>query len=230
MADCLDKLEQPVDLDKLDKPVDLDRLDQPGGDPARGSSGAGYATPMNDDSAATSTGAWLAHATTQPRGKAHADVTLATALDQTYPATRAALATGHVDGDQARVIVAAVQRLHEDAADALAADPSIPQRAEKHLLGLAGDYDAKALKALGRHVFEVLDPDAADTALGQKLQAQEQAAARKTYLELFDHGDGTTRAGSRSPPCTPRCSAKPSRPSPTPPTGISTVVPARRAS
>jgi len=89
------------------------------------------------------------------------------------------------------VIVAAVDRVREKAADAVSADPSIPERAEKHLIQLAADHDAKALKALGRHVLEVLDPDAADLQLGKKLEAQEQAAARKTYLELHDNGDGT---------------------------------------
>jgi hypothetical protein len=152
---------------------------------------AGDRADIAADSAATSTGSWLANATTQPRGKAHAEVTLALALDTDFTATRDALAAGLVDADQARVIVHAVDRVRSDAVEAVAADPSIPERAEKHLIALAGEYDARALKALGRHVFEVLDPDAADTALGQKLQAQEQAAARKTYLELFDNGDGT---------------------------------------
>jgi len=134
---------------------------------------AGDKADIAADSAATSTGSWLANATTQQRGKAHADVKLAVALDETYPATPDALAAGVVDGEQARVIVAAVDRVPSDAPDAVAADPSIPERAEKHLIQLAGDHDARALKlkALGRHVFEVLDPDAADTALGKKLDA-----------------------------------------------------------
>jgi hypothetical protein len=152
---------------------------------------AGDRADIAADSAATSTASWLANATTSPRGKAHADVKLGAALDQTYVATREALAAGHVDGDQARVIVAAVERLHDEAAEAVAADASITERAEKHLISLAGEYDARALKALGRHVLEVLDPEVADRALGKKLEAEEAAAARATFLELFDNGDGT---------------------------------------
>ena len=152
---------------------------------------AGDRNDIAADSAAASTGAWLAHATTQPRGKAHADVKLALALDDTYPATRDALAAGLVDGEQARVIIAAVDTVRRHAVDAVTADPSIPERAEKHLLTLAGDHDAKALTALARHVVEVLDPDAADLQLGNKLHAQEAAAARTTYLEIFDNADGT---------------------------------------
>jgi hypothetical protein len=143
------------------------------------------------DSAATSTGAWLAHATRQPRGQAHLDVTVALALDEGLGATRDALAAGAVDGAQARVIVTAVRNLSRQAPDAVAADPSIPQRVEKHLVELATRYDAVELKRLGRHVLEVIDPDVADRALGTKLEAEEAAAARSTFLEMFDNGDGT---------------------------------------
>jgi hypothetical protein len=143
------------------------------------------------ESAATSTGAWVAYATRQPRGQAHRDVTVALALDEELGATRDALADGAVDGDQARVIVAAVQALSRQAPEAVAADPSIPQRAEKHLIELAADFDAVALKRLGRHVLEVLEPGIADQALGKKLESEQAAAARVTFLELFDNGDGT---------------------------------------
>jgi hypothetical protein len=139
-------------------------------------------------SAATSTGAWLAHATRTPRSVAHGDVKLATALDETLAATRDALAAGVVDGEQARVIARTVHRLPETA---VAVDPSLPGRAEKHLIGLALEFDARALKHLARHVLEVLDPHAADHALGKRLEAEEAAAARRLFLELFDNGDGT---------------------------------------
>ena len=139
-------------------------------------------------SAATSTGAWLAHATRTPRTVAHGDVKLATALDETLAATRDALAAGVVDGEQARVIARTVHRLPETA---VAVDPSLPGRAEKHLIDLAAQFDARALRNLARHVLEVLDPAAADHALGTRLEAEEAAAARRRFLELFDNGDGT---------------------------------------
>ncbi|HEY3483471.1 MAG TPA: DUF222 domain-containing protein, partial [Streptomyces sp.] len=139
-------------------------------------------------SAATSTGAWLAHATRTPRGVAHADARLATALDEDLTACRDALAAGVVDGDQVRVIARAVAGLPEAA---VALDASLPGRAERHLLELAGEFDARALRRLARHVLEVLDPGAADLALGKRLDAEERAAARRRFLELFDNGDGT---------------------------------------
>jgi hypothetical protein len=137
------------------------------------------------DTAATSTGAWLAQATRQTRAAAHADVLLAQALDGPFGATRDALADGLVDVDQARVIIRAIQALPDTV------EAQDRGRAEKHLIDLAGQHDAKTLRLLGRRVFEVLDPDAADEQEGRKLQAEEDAAARKTYLQMCDNGDGT---------------------------------------
>jgi Domain of unknown function (DUF222) len=67
------------------------------------------------ETAATSTGAWLAAATNRSPGSAAADVKLAAALDDACGATRAALGSGAVDTEQARVVVAAVQALPADA-------------------------------------------------------------------------------------------------------------------
>src|SRR5919112_1103380 len=114
-----------------------------------------------------------------------ADVLLAQALDGGFAATRDALADGLVDVPQAREIIRAVQALPDTV------DAQDRGRAEKHLINLAGEHDAKTLKLLGRRVFEVLDPDAADEQEGRRLQAEEDAAARKTYLQVCDNGDGT---------------------------------------
>lgn len=140
------------------------------------------------ESAATSTAAWLAHATRRSRPAAHADVRLATRLGADRARTREALADGAVDPDQARVIVRAVDDLPAsvDAADR--------EHAEKHLVHLAGEHDAVRLRRLARRLHEVIDPDAADEAEGRRLEAEERAAARTTYLHLTDNGDGT-RAG-----------------------------------
>jgi hypothetical protein len=116
---------------------------------------------------------------------------LALALEEELAATRDALAAGAVDAAQARVILDAVAALSRQAPEAVAGDPSLPQRAEKHLIALAAEHDAVALKRLGRHVLEVVDPQVADEALVKKLEAEEAAAARSTFLELFDNGDGT---------------------------------------
>ena len=41
---------------------------------------------------------------------------------------------------------------------ALAADPDLPERAEKHLLAAAEHHDAKVLRILGKRILEVADP------------------------------------------------------------------------
>jgi hypothetical protein len=140
---------------------------------------------------------------------AHANVKLALALEEDLAATRDALAAGVVDGEQARVIARTVQTLPEAA---VAADPFLPGRAEKHLIDLAAQFDARALRNLARHVLEVLDPQAADHALGAKLEAEEAAAARRLFLELFDNGDGTRIPSETRPPPTSPPDRPPTRP------------------
>jgi hypothetical protein len=144
--------------------------------------------------AATSTAAWLAATTRQTRATAHAEVRLAQALSGgQHAATREALSAGRVDLDQARVVVRCV--------DALPATVDVAQRelAEKHLVGLATDHDAAALRVLGRHLLAVIDPEAADQTEGQRLAAEEAAAARATSLQLCDNGDGTHAGRFRIP-------------------------------
>jgi hypothetical protein len=137
------------------------------------------------ESAATSTTAWLASHTGITRGEAHADLRLARALDGDFQLTRRALAAGHLNQAQAHVIVRAVGALPPGI------DSTLRERAEKQLVTDADDHDAAALKMLGHRVFEVVDPDAADLEEGRRLEREEQAAARATYLHLCDNRDGT---------------------------------------
>ena len=138
--------------------------------------------------AATSTAAWLSAATRAPIGAARADVALATALDTGHGATREALAAGAIDTAQARVITKAVAAIPKEAVEQ---DPTVPGGAEATLLEHAKSFDAQQLQRLGRHVLHVLDPEAADERLGRELQAEEVKAARATFLEIHDNGDGT---------------------------------------
>jgi hypothetical protein len=140
------------------------------------------------ETAATSTAAWLAHATRVPAAEAQRDVRLARSLDVDLTETQTALARGSLNAAQARVIVAAVEALPERATTA---DPTLAGRAEKHLIGLTAVHDARTLKRLARHVLDVIDPDAADGALGRRLEAEEEAASAATFLHLQDNGDGS---------------------------------------
>ena len=134
---------------------------------------------------ASSTAGWVAHATRQVRPSVSSDVRLAKALDERFELTRAAMASGRVNPDQARVIVHAVDDLPDDL------EPEWRARAEAHLVESAGEVDAKTLRILGRRILDVLDPDAADEHEGRKLEDEERRARRATYLNLRDNGDGT---------------------------------------
>jgi hypothetical protein len=89
---------------------------------------------------------------------------------------------------------------------AVAVDPS---------LDLAGEFDARALKHLARHVLEVLDPDAADLALGKRLDAEERAAARTLTLVEVHSPPGRVHLNQRGP-ATPSVSAPPPAREPAP--------------
>lgn len=147
-------------------------------------------------SGATSTAAWLAHETRQARPRCSAAVRLAGALDEGFSATRAALAAGRVNPEQAGVIVTAVQTLTREHDDLPA---GIESRAEAHLLDLAGSFDAVVLRRLGRRLFEVVCPEAADRVEGEALAREEERARRNARLTMRDNGDGTVSGGFRVP-------------------------------
>ena len=111
--------------------------------------------------------------------QARRTVRLARAIES-YPVTERALSTGALAPDQAAAITGAV--------DALPTEHRLA--AEAHLVALAAEHDAAALKVLGKHVLEVVAPDQADAILGTRLEAEEAKAARTTYLELHDDGQG----------------------------------------
>ena len=146
---------------------------------------AGDGAAIGTVSGASSTGAWVAHTTRVTRPAAQAEVRLAAALNGPFEATRVALAAGGVNAEQARVVVQAVEALPVTTAE------GERRRAELHLIAAAQEHDAKELRVLGRRVFEVIDPDAAEAEEGRRLAAEERDAARRTYLKLFDSGDGT---------------------------------------
>lgn len=151
---------------------------------------------VGTDAGATSTATWLADATGSTRGACFRDVTLAHALDTDFQATRRALAAGDIDAERAGVIVAAVQALtdeHEDLPEGTHA------AAECHLLEQARRFDARILRRLGKRLFEVVCPTAADEAEGRTLAKEEERARRLTHLTLRDNGDGTTDGRFRLP-------------------------------
>ena len=60
-------------------------------------------------------------------------------------------------------------------------------------------HDPKALQVLGRHLFEVIAPDLAETYDGKALEAEEAAALRRTTFEMREDDEGTCHGKFRIP-------------------------------
>lgn len=142
------------------------------------------------DVGATNTPAWWAHVTGQRVPVARAAARLAERLDGHHEVTRAALARGSLQVEQARVIVDAVEVLPTELVG-----PELVREAETHLVGLAdldGDsrLDPKALRIAGRKILEVVAPDLAEQHERRLLEADEREAAASAYLHLRPDGHG----------------------------------------
>ena len=151
---------------------------------------------VGDDTGATSTAAWLAHETRTTRAKCAREVRLAVVLDEEFEATRIALAAGEIDAEHAAVIVDAVNALTDEFDDL---PDDTPQRAEAHLLDLAREFDAAMLRRLGKRLFEVVCPEAADQAEGERLAREEERARQLASCWIRDNGDGTAEGRFRLP-------------------------------
>jgi len=110
-------------------------------------------------------------------GEAKARVDLAYALERHLTATAAALAAGTLSAEHARVIARTLARLPADL------DPQLRADAEATLLEQAGWLDPACLARAGKHLRNVLDPDAVE---------REEARARAgRALWISDRGDGS---------------------------------------
>ena len=146
--------------------------------------------------AAATAADWVAVETRQTRIAARSDLNLSRALDQ-HTALANALGAGRANIAQARVIVKALDRLPGSGEFAVSQEQRA--QAEEHLVTLAEVHDAKALQVLGRHLFEVIAPDLAETYDGKALEAEEAAALRRTTLEMREDDEGTCHGKFRIP-------------------------------
>ena len=136
-----------------------------------------------------STGDWLTHIAGLRRGEGKRRVVRAKALSGPLTWTRHGLLDGVVSPEQADVIVRSVQDL-----------PSgelVRRRAEKVLVRQAGHLDATDLGRAGRHLAEVVDPDAADRRLEAQMEREERAAHLHRYLSISQDRAGGVRLRGR---------------------------------
>lgn len=148
------------------------------------------------DSGAGTAADWLAIETHQVRRDARGDLLLAQRLEH-HDLLSAAMARGRVNVAQAGAIVAALQRLPRTGE--FAVTPEQRQAAEAHLVELAADHDAKALRVLGRRIFEVVAPDLAEEFEGRALEQEEARALRRTTLTVWEDDEGTCHGRFRIP-------------------------------
>jgi hypothetical protein len=139
---------------------------------------------------------WLATETRQVRREARADLRLAENFEK-HQVLAAAMAAGRVNVAQGRAIVASLERLPRTGQFAVSAEQRAT--AEAHLVELAADHDAKALRILGRRVFEVIAPEVAEEFEGRVLERQEAEALRRTTLTMWEDDEGTCHGRFRLP-------------------------------
>ena len=61
------------------------------------------------------------------------------------------------------------------------------------------EHDAKALRVLGRRVFEVIAPELAEEFEGRALEREEAEALRRTTLTMWEDDEGTCHGRFRLP-------------------------------
>jgi hypothetical protein len=140
------------------------------------------------ESGAASAGDWVAIETRQVRRDARSDLKLAERLEQ-HRCLSVAMGEGRVNTAQARAIVAALGHLPKTGE--FAVTPEQRDATEAHLVAQAAHHDAKALRFLGQHLFEVIAPDLVEEFEGKALGAEEAKALQRTAFTMREDDEGT---------------------------------------
>lgn len=135
----------------------------------------------------TGTDAWLAARTRTDRAEAAGTLRLAGALEEPASVTAAAVSSGEVSTEHARVVV--------DALAALPASVTPAQRdvVERHLVEQARQVAPTRLRRLARRALAAVEPDpvVVDAHEDVLLREEEDVALDRTRLTLHDNTDGT---------------------------------------
>ena len=153
----------------------------------------GVAEDAAEQEAAASVAAMAAHHTRRDYRRVRPEADLADALRRRWQRTHAAWLAGHVNGDQAKVIVEALDKLP----DSVSPDQLVA--AEEHLITLAQEWPPHGLRNLATHLWEVIAPEEAEQLEAEALAREEANARAETRLSLTRCGDGSTRLTGRIP-------------------------------
>ncbi len=107
--------------------------------------------------------------------------------------TREAWATGWVSAEQAAVIGSAIEKLSTTVPD------EVVERAQLDLVQQAQTLTHNQLQVLANHLVEVVDPDGADAALAEQLEAEEARARQQTTFQGRRGVDGIARYSGKMP-------------------------------
>lgn len=147
---------------------------------------------VGEESGARDAAAWVSVETRADSDAARADLRLAKALES-RPLVAAGMRQGRVSLAQARAIVAGVEALPAELGPELAAE------AEATLVRYAEQYRPRELRRLARRILDVVAPEIAEQAEGERLEAEERRAREKASLQFRDLGDGRTRVWGTLP-------------------------------
>ncbi|MET8466690.1 DUF222 domain-containing protein, partial [Micromonospora zamorensis] len=140
---------------------------------------------------ASSTVVWLRDRLRLSVSAARRLVDLAGALDTGAPGVRAALASGDISVEQARVIGDTVSTVHT------AAGAEAARKAVGILVEWAGQFEPTLLRKLGTRILDHVAPEVADAAARAALEAEARRASRDRHVTLSELSDGRLRlAGS----------------------------------
>ena len=133
------------------------------------------------------TSAWLAAHTRSWGGKAAADVLLATALEESLPMTKEALAAGAVSTSHAAVIAHTTSRLPESLTEEERA------KVESALVREAKHVDPARLRRAARRALLAAERTAAEVDAHEdaELRSEEARAEARVRLTMHDNRDGT---------------------------------------
>ncbi|WP_344301867.1 HNH endonuclease signature motif containing protein [Nocardioides bigeumensis] len=137
---------------------------------------------------------WVARQTRCDKRAAHAQQTLAEALDGRWTRIGGGVTSGRVHLDQARVIVRALDQLPPQIG------PEVRRLAEEQLLEFADDFGPRELVKLGERILAYVAPQVADDAERKALEAAERRAETRTRLTYKTRPDGSLEYSGVLPP------------------------------